>query len=51
MTVYVVLERRPGLVNIVGVYATEEIAREAADSVHAGFAGEVIPCDVLDQAP
>lgn len=43
MIVYVVL-RGAGLV---GVYATEEIALEAA----GGQREYVIPCDVLDQAP
>lgn len=32
---------------LVGVYATQEVALEAA----GGHAEYVIPCDVLDQAP
>lgn len=43
MIVYVVLKGA----ELVGVYATQEIALEAA----GGHAEWVIPCDVLDQAP
>ena len=48
MTVWVVLERRGRETHLVGVYATEEVAREAAAAM---LAAEVIPCVVLDQAP
>jgi hypothetical protein len=49
VTVYVVLERQGPAVHLVGVYSDETIGQQAADSC-AG-AGEMIPCDVLDEAP
>ena len=47
MTGYVVLSQYAGQAQLTGVYATEEIALQAAD----GHAEWVIPCDVLESAP
>lgn len=50
MTVFVVMERRGREARLVGVYATEEIAQEVTGE-GGEWVTEVIPCDVLDQAP
>lgn len=49
MIVYVVLLRSGPDVQLAGVYATEEIAQQVSGG--PGWEAEVIPCDVLDQAP
>jgi hypothetical protein len=49
VTVFVVLEHQGQATRLVGVYATGEIAGQAAPST--GWSAEVVPCDVLDQAP
>ena len=49
MTVFVVLEHQGQQTRLVGVYATEQIAGEVTAAT--GWTPEVVPCDVLDQAP